>query len=73
MTRLSASTLIACIADVSMTSPWSTVPQPAKLWPPLRTATGRPWRSANSTQRPTSSGPEQRATNRGVRSVSALR
>ena len=42
-TRRSGSTSSRFIAERSTTSPRSTVPYPAGLWPPPRTASGRSW------------------------------
>jgi hypothetical protein len=61
----SGSTRIPFIADRSMTMPPSHSDWPGKLWPPLRTATGRPVRFALSSAAATSATPVQYARRAG--------
>jgi hypothetical protein len=61
-----------CIGDRSMTTPPSTVENPAMLCLPPRTATGSPSLRANSTARITSAVPAQRMISAGCRSWAAF-
>ena len=53
------------IGDRSRTIPPSDVPWPARLWPPLRTASSRPVSAARSTVRETSAASAARTTTSG--------
>ncbi|RYF01262.1 MAG: hypothetical protein EOO78_10845, partial [Oxalobacteraceae bacterium] len=70
--RASGSTRTARMADRSMTSPSSHKALPAMLWPPPRTASGRPWLRAKATAASTSAVPLQRAMKAGRRSIIAF-
>ena len=67
--RCSGSTEIAFIPDRSITMPSSHTALPETLWPPPRTATGRPRSRANARALATSPGPPQRAISAGRRST----
>ena len=63
------STSTSRIRDRSITRPSSTVPVPATLWPPPRTATIRPCSRASRSATTTSLTPAHRATMAGRRSI----
>jgi len=70
--RAPASTVAAFIADRSITIPPSQIALPAMLWPPPRTARGRPVSRPKVTARATSAPVAQRAINAGRRSIIAF-
>jgi len=72
-TRLPVSTSTPFIAERSITTPPSHIPNPRRLWPPARTARDKCLVWANSRVRATSEGPAQRTITAGCRSNARLK